>query len=97
MQVTVYSTPNCVQCMTTKRHMDRLGIRYESVDLSERPDLVDEFREKGYTTAPIVTTDIKIWSGYRYEKIMSLAQHLNLEKVHENWNDIRQHTKNRAD
>ena len=97
MKVTVYSTPNCVQCMTTKRHMDRLGIRYESVDLSERPDLLDEFRSKGYTTAPIVTTDVKIWSGYRHDKIVSLAQHLNLEKVHDSYNDITKRTTNSTD
>lgn len=83
--------------MTTKRHMDRLGILYESVDLSERPDLLEEFRGKGYTTAPIVTTDIKIWSGYRHDKIVSLAQYLNLEKAHQRTNDIRQHSKDSTD
>lgn len=83
--------------MTTKRHMDRLGIRYESVDLSDKPELIEKFRAEGHITAPIVTTDIKIWSGYRHDKIVSLAQYLNLEKVHDQHNDARQHTKNSTD
>lgn len=80
MLVTVYTTPNCVQCMTTKRQMDKLGIRYDVIDLTQHPDKLEEFREKGYTQAPIVTTDTKTWSGYRHEKIQSLADYLKREE-----------------
>jgi len=64
--------------MTTKRKMDKLGINYEVVDLSENPDVLEELKAKGYTQAPIVTTDTKIWSGFRNDKIESLARHLRL-------------------
>lgn len=83
MQVTVYTTPNCPQCMTTKRFMDKKGIRYEEVALQDNPEKLNEFRDQGYTSAPIVTTDIKIWSGFRFEKIESLARFLCLETVAE--------------
>ena len=76
MQVTVYTTPNCPQCMTTKRMMDKKGIRYEEVALQDNPEKLEEFKEQGFTSAPIVTTDIKVWSGFRFEKIESLAQYL---------------------
>lgn len=91
MEVTVYSTPDCVQCMTTKRHMDRLGIKYTEVSLQDNPEKLQEFVDAGYKTAPIVTTDIKIWSGYRFDKIQSLAQYLHSEKVHKEANDITRH------
>lgn len=84
MKVTVYTTPNCVQCSTTKRHFDRLGINYETVDLTQAPDMVEKFKAMGYTQAPIVTTDTKIWSGYRHSKIESLAHHLFMEKRNDN-------------
>jgi glutaredoxin-like protein NrdH len=67
--------------MTTKRMMDKEGIEYSEVDLREVPEKLEEFREQGFTAAPIVTTDIKVWSGFRYEKISSLAQYLHTEKV----------------
>lgn len=84
--VTVYSTPNCAQCMMTKRKMDSLGIVYEEVDLTKVPKKADEFKELGFTAAPIVTTDSKIWSGFRLEKILSLSHFLfseNKGKTHE--------------
>ena len=82
IDVKVYTTPNCSQCMATKRHMDRLGIKYTEVPLQDNPDKIQEFITAGHTTAPIVTTDIKIWSGYRHSKIESLGQYIRLEKAH---------------
>lgn len=74
--VTVWSTPNCVQCMMTKREMDKRGIEYVAMDLSEHPEQLETFKEQGLLQAPIVTTDIKVWSGFRLDKIKSLASHL---------------------
>lgn len=76
MQITVWSTPACVQCMMTKREMDKRGIKYEAKDLTEHPDKLEEFKAKGLLQAPIVVTDIKVWSGFRIDKITSLASYL---------------------
>jgi glutaredoxin-like protein NrdH len=67
--------------MTTKRMMDKKGIKYEEVALQDNPEKLEEFRAQGFTSAPIVTTDIKIWSGFRFEKIESLAQYLHAERA----------------
>jgi glutaredoxin-like protein NrdH len=75
--VTVYTVgPACVQCNTTKKLLTELGIIFTEVDLREHPDKADEFKALGHLTAPIVTTDIKIWSGFRYNKIHSLATYI---------------------
>ena len=74
--VTVYHIgPGCVQCNQTKRQMDKLGIIYDEVDLRDpaNADKLAEFQALGHSTAPIVTTDTKIWSGFRLTKIKSLA------------------------
>lgn len=76
MKIQVWSTPNCVQCMMTKREMDKRGIVYESFDLTEHPDQLEAFKELGLLQAPIVTTDIKVWSGFRLDKIKSLHSFL---------------------
>lgn len=65
MSVTVYTTPNCVQCNATKKHLERRGIGFEVVDLSEHPDKLNEFVSMGLSTAPIVDTGTRMWSGYR--------------------------------
>jgi glutaredoxin-like protein NrdH len=80
MQITVYTTSNCAQCMMTKKQFDKLGIRYDEIALEQHPELVERFKEIGLLSAPIVVTDIKKWSGFRLEKIRSLANYLFSEK-----------------
>jgi len=74
--VVIYTTPNCPQCMMTARTMDKYDIVYDKVDLTQHPDLLERFKEMGHQAAPIVVTDKKTWSGFRIEKIKSLAQFL---------------------
>lgn len=78
--IVVYTTPACVQCSATCRRMDKLGIIYDKVDLTQHPGLAEKFREMGHTQAPIVVTDRKTWSGFRLEKIDSLARFLASEE-----------------
>jgi glutaredoxin len=66
--------------MMTKKQFDKLGIRYDEIALEQHPELVERFKEIGLLSAPIVVTDIKKWSGFRLEKIRSLANYLFSEK-----------------
>jgi glutaredoxin-like protein NrdH len=74
MSVTVYTTPNCVQCNATKKHLDRRDIPYTVVDLTENPDKLEMFLSQGLKTAPIVVTDNGIWSGYRPAEIDAIEK-----------------------
>lgn len=64
----------------TKKQMDKLGIPYEEQSLDDHPDVVALFKNQGFTSSPIVTTDVKTWSGFRLDKINSLASYLLGEK-----------------
>lgn len=75
--VTVYTNPNCVQCDMTKRQFDKLGVKYEVVDLGRvSNETLDAWKAQGLMSAPIVTTDVKIWSGFKPAKIKSLADYI---------------------
>jgi glutaredoxin-like protein NrdH len=74
MTVTLYTTPNCVQCNATKKHLDRRSISYEVIDLSENPDKLTEFVSMGLSTAPIVEVGDKRWSGYRPAEIDAIEK-----------------------
>ena len=76
MKITVWSRPNCVQCEMTKKQLDKLGIKYEEMNLEDHPLCLETFKAQGFMSAPIVTTDTKTWSGFRLDKIKSLANHL---------------------
>jgi len=75
-KVTVYSKPACVQCEATKKALDRAGIEYDVVDLSEDPVALETVKELGYLQAPVVVTDDEHWSGFRPDKISALAARL---------------------
>lgn len=79
MKVTVWELPNCVQCNQTKREFDKRGIVYTTRKLT--PKAVDKFLALGFTSAPIVETDAKRWSGFRLDKIKSLEHHLKTERM----------------
>lgn len=82
LTVTIWELPNCVQCRQTKRVMDQEGIKYRVRQLNRSPKAVERFKELGLMQAPIVETDTKRWSGFRVEKIRSLANHLRTERMH---------------
>lgn len=76
MKVTIWTKSSCVQCEQTKKQFDKLGIAYEEQNLEENPLVLEGFKAQGLLAAPIVTTDTKSWSGFRLDKIQSLARHL---------------------
>jgi glutaredoxin-like protein NrdH len=72
MPVVIYTLPSCVQCDTSKRMMDRLGVEYEEVDLSKDNTAAEYVKELGYTAAPIIVNGSTHWSGFRMEMINGL-------------------------
>ena len=77
MTVRVYTTPNCSQCAMTKMWLDKKGIHYTTVDLSDpaNKDDLAAMKALGYTSAPVVAigTDYEVhWSGFRPDL---LAEH----------------------
>jgi len=79
MQITLWELPNCVQCNQTKREFQKRGIMFTTRKLT--PKAADKFLAMGFTSAPIVETDSKRWSGFRLGKIESLEFHLKTERM----------------
>ncbi|MCI4012879.1 glutaredoxin-like protein NrdH [Brevibacterium sp. ZH18] len=71
--ITVYTKPACVQCNATYRALDAKGLTYKSVDLSVDENALDVVKAMGYMQAPVVVTDNDHWSGFRPDKIATLA------------------------
>lgn len=83
MSITVYTKPNCPQCVFTKRELDKLedaegnplNLEYTTIDITEdaeaRAYVMDEL---GYLQAPVVVVDAdNHWSGFSPDKIKALA------------------------
>lgn len=72
MSITVYSKPQCVQCTATKRALDKRGLTYAEVDLSQDPQAFQYVKSLGFVQAPVVVTDQDAWSGFRPDKVKAL-------------------------
>lgn len=73
MSITVYSKPACVQCDATYRALDKNGIEYTIVDISQDTEALEMVRGLGYMQAPVVIAGDNHWSGFRPDQISSLA------------------------
>ena len=72
--IALYSKPDCVQCVATKRRMDRLGLEYTEVDVSEDADALAFIKGLGYMQAPVVVLDDDAhWSGNRPDLIKQIG------------------------
>ena len=74
MTVTVYTKPACVQCNATYRALDKQGIAYDVVDMSQDPEALERVRALGFMQAPVVIAGDDSWSGFRPDKIAALAE-----------------------
>ncbi|MDV7136711.1 redoxin NrdH [Williamsia muralis] len=74
MTITVYTKPACVQCNATYKALDKNGISYEVVDITESTQAREYVMSLGYLQAPVVVTDADHWSGFRPDRIKALVK-----------------------
>lgn len=72
--IVVYSKPACVQCVATARELERRGIPYKYVDLTQDSAALNVVQNLGYRQVPVVVTGNDHWSGFRPDKIALLAK-----------------------
>ena len=70
---TVYTKPSCVQCDMTKKMLDKIGVEYDTVDITQDEIALEKILEMGFKSAPVVITDTDSWAGFNPDKINSLA------------------------
>ena len=73
MTITIYSQPMCVQCDATYRALDKQGLDYERIDVTQDTEALDFIKGLGYQQAPVVMVDDEHWSGFRPDLIKATA------------------------
>ena len=72
--VAVFTKPHCPQCDATKRQLTKLGVPFETVDLTQNPSTLEQLQAAGFQQAPVVITPDNSWTGYRPDLIREVAQ-----------------------
>ncbi|MFP4098665.1 MAG: glutaredoxin-like protein NrdH [Alphaproteobacteria bacterium] len=73
MTITLYTKPVCIQCVATKRELERRGMLFQEVDITQDHQAFDTVRGLGYMQVPVVMAEGKHWSGFRPDKIAALV------------------------
>jgi len=73
MSVIVYSNPNCTACEQTKRFLTVKGIEFEARMIQDSPEVMVIIETNNYTSAPVVVAGEDSWSGFRLDKLNTLA------------------------
>lgn len=76
--IELFTKPACVQCMATKRLFNKLGLAYETYDVTEDTAALERLQsETKYTSVPVVIANGESWFGYREDRIKALATQAN--------------------
>ena len=74
MTVTVFTNPSNPQCEATEQELAKLGVRYDTVDLTKNPSTFEQIKNAGFKQIPVVISPNSSWSGHRPDLIRQLAQ-----------------------
>ncbi|MEE6140581.1 glutaredoxin-like protein NrdH [Mycobacterium sp. 050128] len=72
--ITVCTKPACVQCTATFKVLDKQGIEYQKIDVTENPEAREYVMSLGYLGAPVVyVSPTEHWAGFRPDRVARLA------------------------
>lgn len=74
--ITIYGQPNCQPCRLARKQLDKEGIPYDYVDLTQRPDKLEQFKAQGLQATPIIETPTERFTGLQPNRIQQAAAEL---------------------
>ena len=72
MTVTVYSKDHCRQCRGVKRWLKSNGIAFNEINVSEQPEYIQEVKDLGFSSLPVIKSGDFVFSGFDVPKLNEL-------------------------
>ena len=66
-------SPAAPQCDATYRALDKQGVSYEKIDVTQDAESLAFIKGLGYQQAPVVVAGEDHWSGFRPDRIKAIA------------------------
>jgi glutaredoxin 3 len=87
--IKVYSKPNCPFCMKAKYHLEKLGVAYTEIDISQDTASRDWLVAKGHRTVPqlYIGEVLLVEGGYQglekltVDDVMNRIHHISQERA----------------
>jgi glutaredoxin-like protein NrdH len=72
--ITVYTKPACVQCDATCRALEKAGVSYDKIDVTQNAEAREYVMSLGYLAMPVVyVSPTQHWSGFRPDRVGRIA------------------------
>lgn len=71
--ILVYAKPGCPPCDATIRALEKLGLDYVKLDVTEDTVAYEACQLYGYLNTPVVVAGDQNWSGFRPDRIAALV------------------------
>lgn len=74
--ITVYTKNNCMQCEFTKRTLDDLGVTYQTINVEENQEALNDLLNADLRAMPVVSRDgtlDNVFTGFRPDMLKELA------------------------
>jgi glutaredoxin-like protein NrdH len=72
--ITVYTKPTCVQCDATCRALEKAGVSYDKIDVTQNAEAREYVMSLGYLATPVVyVSPTQHWSGFRPDRVGRIA------------------------
>ena len=72
--ITVYTKPPCVQCGATVKALEKAGIAYQKIDVTDNAEAREYVMSLGYLATPVVyVSPTQHWSGFRPDRVGTIA------------------------
>lgn len=69
-KIKIYTTPICFECEKAKNYFQKLGLKYEEIDATEKKEEAQKaFEKTGHKRIPIIEIGNNILSGFDKKKI----------------------------
>lgn len=77
---TVYTKPGCMPCRATINQLERHGVPFFKVDVTEDPDALERITSLGFKQSPVVIVTHQgvvydSWSGMRPDRLTAAINH----------------------
>lgn len=75
MKITLYEKDRCMPCLVTKRHLDKLEVEYNIVNLDHDEEAMQLLINQGFMQSPVVKVvdetgrEVAAWAGFYKSKI----------------------------
>lgn len=72
-KVIVYSKPNCMQCNFTKKFLTENEVLFETKDVEESAQALQEVKDLGFLSLPVVLAEgHEPFNGFRPDKLKKI-------------------------